>query len=221
MTITTSYRSEDNKNTLCRAPLSKYRLVHWMVDILKNFMSDPINLRDERISKLLKIQDGTDINDCKGLFIVDVPFNTDTRKACTTPAIMVSAGESSYPIEPLNYGVGATAGAINAMQQYERTVSKNIGLQIALVTESCDGTLLLTDIVEDFLLRFEHQFTANGMIHRFKVMGSSAPKQIKSGEGLNAKDIYQVVISANAVGGVTWTSDTQGPVFRGVSLFNQ
>lgn len=217
-TITTDYTDKANENTLACAPLTKYRLTHWLVDLLKNFMSDPINLRDERISRLLNIQDGQAPDACKSLFIVDVPFNTDTRKACTTPAIMVSAGETQYPQDaPLNYGWGARAGAINAMQMYKRQVTRIISATVAVITESCDGTCLLTDIIEDFLVRISKEVKANGMIHQFNVMNSSSPKRIGAGEGMNAKDIYQSVISLAVMGGIAWTADTQGPVFRGVS----
>lgn len=215
-TVLTSYTEKANKNTLCGAPLSKYRLVHWMVDLLKNFIADPINLRDERIARALKIQDGRGIDDCKGLFVVDVPYNTDTRKAANTPSIMVSAGESQYPIQPVNYGIGAASGAINARHMYERTVSKAIGLQIAIITESCDGTMLLADIIEDFLMRFEKQFPGDGMVQQFALQGSSATKRIAIGEAQNAKDNYQMVINAIVRGALTWTADTQGPVFRGI-----
>ena len=215
MTIVTSYTEKDNKNTLEGAPLSKYRLTHWLVDLLKNFMSDPINLRDDRIARLLRIQDGRGIDDCKGLFIVDVPFNTDTRKACTTPAIMVSAGDTTYPLAPLNTGFGLNEGDINAQMMYERMYARQIKAFVAVVTESCDGTLLLAGIIEDFLVRADLMLDQDGMVQQLTVEGSSAPRRIGTGEAMNAKDIYQVVISLNAIGGIAWASDTQGPVYRG------
>lgn len=216
-TIVTDYTEKATENTLCGAPLTRYRLVHWLVDILKNFMADPVNLRDDRLSRLLNIQDSPGADFCRSLFIVDVPYNTDTRKACTTPAIMVSAGETQYPAMPLNAGSDAVAGAIQARQMYERTVPRGIVAAVTVITESCDGTMLLADIIEDFLIRVDELLPIDGMVHKLTLTGGSGIKRITAGEGLNAKDVYQLSLTLTAVGGITWTVDTQGPIFRGVT----
>jgi hypothetical protein len=216
-TIVTDYTEKVTENTLCGAPLTRYRLAHWLVDILKNFMSDPINIRDNRLSVLLNIQDSPGEDFCKSLFIVDVPYNTDTRKACTTPAIVVSVGETQYPMSPLNNGIGNMQGAINARTMYERTVLRSMTATITIMTESCDGTLLLADIIEDFLVRVDLLLPQDGMIQRLNLIGGSTIRKIGTGEGLNAKDIYQLGINISVIGGITWTADTQGPVFRGLT----
>ena len=82
---------------------------------------------------------------------------------------------------------------------------------------SLDGTLLLGGEVEDFLLQNSLLFPRDGMISQFTVTGSEAPTCITQGEGGNAKNLYQTVIGANAVGTVDWIVDTQGPLFRGVT----
>ena len=215
--ITTDYTEKATENTMCGAPLSRYRFVHWLVDILSNFMSDPVNLRDDRISRLLNIQDRPEPDFCRSLFIVDVPFSTDTRKACTTPAIMITAGEVQYPMTPLNNGIGAHEGLINAMMMYERTVVRSVSATITVVTERYDGTVLLADLIEDFLLRADILLPADGMIQKFNLTGSSAIRHISTGEAMHATDIYQIGIGVQAIGGITWTADTQGPVFRGTS----
>lgn len=213
---TTDYTEKKTENTLCGTHLSRYRLGHWLIDILKNFLSDPVNIYDERIRKILMIQDGVDPNDCYALFKVEPPYTMDSRKAGTTPAILVNTTESKYPIVPLN-GVGATLGAINAQQMYRRSVARSMGATIAIVTESCDGTALLTDIIEEFLVRNSLLFPLDGMIGTFSVTGSSAVQRIPAGNAINAKDWYQAVIQVEVTGGLTWTTDTQGPVYRGLT----
>lgn len=214
--IKTDYTEKATKDTLEGAPLSRYRVGHWLIDVLKNFMSDPVNIYDERIRQLLRLQDGTNPDDCKALFRIEPPYSMDTRKAGTTPCILVSTGECSYPFTPINTGVPGTLGAINAQQMYERSVAKAITASVAIVTESCDGTSLLADIIEDFIVKLALQLEDDGMVHNLEIAGSSAPQRIQPGGAANAKDLYQIVISLKTTGAMTWMIDTQGPVYRGV-----
>lgn len=211
--ITTDYTWN---NSLHGAPLSRYRLSHWLVDTLKNFMSDPCNIRDERLRGLLGLQDGVEPDACRALFKVDVPFTQDTRKACTTPCIMVSTGEMSYPFKPVNSGISQTPYAMGVAMTAKGFVPRQLAATIAVVTESCDGTQLLTDTLEDFLVMNAQAFPKEGLVSQLTVAGSTGPQRISIGQALNAKDLYQSTISIVTTGALNWTTDTQGPVFRGV-----
>ena len=215
--ITTDYTAKKNVDTLQYAALTRYRLTHWLVDILKNFFSDPINIKDERLQGLLKMHDGLDETYLNALFRIEPPFTTSSIKACTTPAIMVTAGEMQYPAKPVNAGVGVVQGAIEAQAMYARSMPRTCTATVAVITESCDGTTLLASQIEDFLLFNAVNFQAEGMIHQFSVQGSSAPQRIASDQTGNAKDLYQVTIQIQVTGSVRWTVDTQGPTYRGLT----
>ena len=215
--VTTDY-TRLTENTLKGAPFSRYRFIHWLVDILKNFFSTPMNISDERIKSLLMLQDGASPDACASLFRIEVPYGHDSRKACTTPAVLVSAGETKLTLNPLNNGVGATVSALNAMRRYRRTVGMSIEGKIAVVTESCAGTIQLTDIISDFLIQHSLDFRFEGMLSQFNVLGVSAVEAVPQESGANAKPVYQDVISVMSFGVVTWDSDTQGPVYRGVTI---
>lgn len=217
MTIITSYTSKDTKNTLAGAPLTKYRSMHWLCDILKNFLRDPINIKDERLSKLLVRQDTINTDECYSLFQIGLPYSKDSRKACTTPAIFVSAGTTEYPINTIGRGLDAVTSAINSSPMYKRIVPRKISAKIAILTESFEGTVLLSDTIEDFLVGHSLLFEKEGMVSQFNVLSSSEPEVLDIGSLANAKSLVQIVITVSMWGSIAWTVDTQGPVSRGVT----
>ena len=203
--------------SLSGAPLTRYRFEHWLCDVLKNFFSDPMNIKDERLCMLLSIQDGIASDECRSLFQIDLPYSKDTRKACTTPAILISAGESKYPLRT----VGALGAPVSSLIGYRAARShatyRTIAGNIAVATESLDGTVLLCDAIEEFLLVNNTALTMDNMVSQLNVIGSSAPQGISAGEAANAKDIVQSIISVEAVGGIAWETDVQGPTYRGLT----
>jgi len=216
-TITTDYTESAQINTLCAAPLTRYRFAHWLCDVVRNFMSDPEHIRDERLRGLLWPQDGIEPDNCRASFQVGLPLAHDSRKACVTPALLVSAGQQTYPASFINAGVAAeeTVTGIGAM--YEGTAVRQVAGKIAVVTESLDGTLLLCDMLEDYLVAAGPLLQSDGMVQKLTLEGSSEPAMIRVGEAANAKELFQSVIGVTAAGGITWTTDTQGPVYRGVT----
>lgn len=216
--ITTDYTKTGNPNTLTPGPLSGYRLMHWMRDVLMNFFSDPINIKDERISKLLCMQNGPSETTLNALFRVGLPYDGDVPKAGTTPCILVSLGETTYPVKTFNTLIGPQTSAIGSTAAHSGMQWKSIGMRIAVVTESYDATVLIGGIIEDFLIMHARLFPSdNGMISDFAVLGSSAPQKIEVDQVGNAREIYQLVITVTASGGIAWTIDSQGPVFRGIT----
>ena len=217
-TIKTDYTEKATRDTLQGARLDKYRLSHWLCDILRNFFSSPVNIHDERLVSLLFRQDGHEPDACCAKFLVARPMSKDTRKAAVTPAILVSAGECTYPVTPLNNGLDSINGAIEARAMYQRHAFRKINIRVAVLTESLDGTELLTGIIEDFLVLNTLQLQVdNGAVSQFNVLGSSEAQQISIGEAHNAKELYQEVINLSVAGSVVWSTDTQGPVYRGLT----
>ena len=99
----------------------------------------------------------------------------------------------------------------------EAFVARKLGGQIAVLTESLDGTYLLSEIIELFMATHKYLFQRdNGAVSQFNVLGSSGVQMIQIGQAGNAKELYQDVISVSAVGTVSYMFDTQGPIFRGL-----
>ena len=218
MTITTDYTAKANANSMRRGTAQQYRLVHWLKDILKNFLCDPVNIKDERISKLLRLQDGASEETLRALFTVGLPYSKDSIKAGITPAIIVSLGDTAYPHTSFNSLPPAITSEIGSRSMSSGVKYKAMGCGVSVLTESYDGTILLCGLVEDFLNINENLLLADsGMLSEFKVTGSSAPQELKAGGAHNAKTIYQSTIKISTLGGISWSTDTQGPVFRGLT----
>ena len=214
--ITTDYTKAGNPDSLKPGAFSAYRLMYWMVDILKNFFADPINIKDERLQSLLWRQDDDSKDErLHAVFDIGAGYAPFTQKAHTTPMMVVLVGDTTH----LHAGVnlqGAVANALNgSMPMYQGQRTKQIPLMISVTTESYDGTVLLAGIIEDFLTMHEKLLVTDcGMISSFRVMGTTAPK--KTDDQAQAKDTYESIIQIQTTGCIGWTIDTQGPVFRGV-----
>lgn len=215
--ILTDYTAKGNPDTMKGGAISAYRMLYWMKDILCNFMADPINIKDERICKILNLQNGATPEKLNALFNVGVAYSESTKKAGTTPVIFISLGPRQYPIRGINQIGAAPVALCGATPMNEGVRHKVINMVITIMTEKHDSTVVLTDLIEDFLLINETELIQdNGMISEFHVTGVSQPEYLEIGRTTNAKCLYQQKISIQSVGGISWTKDTQGPVYRGM-----
>lgn len=216
--ITTNYTAAANPDTMLGGALSSYRMLYWLKDILCNFMADPVNIKDDRICKILNMQNGPTPEKLNALFSVGVAYTENTQKACTTPMIFISLGPRNYPITGINE-VGGLPIAIGWNAPAGEVIRhKTINLVITIMTEKYDSTIVFTDLIEDFLLLNDTLLKAdNGMISEFHVTGVSEPEFKQIGTSAHAKEIYQQKIGIQVVGGISATRDTQGPVFRGLT----
>ena len=217
MTITTDYTEQANPDTLYGGALSSYRTLYWLKDILVNFLADPVNVKDDRICKILNMQNGATPEQLNALFDVGVAYSESTKKACTTPKIFISLGAKQYPARSINQvGTGAIADC-GAIPMYLGVRHKTINVIITVMTEVYDSTVVFTDLLEDFLLINEIELAQdNGMISEVHVTGVTEPQFINVGQSTHAKCIYVQKISLQITGGISWTTDTQGPVYRGM-----
>lgn len=215
--IITNYTEAAKIDTMKGGAISSYRMLYWLRDILSNFMADPINIKDERICKILNMQDGATPEQLNALFAIGVSYNDSTKKACTTPLIYISLGPRQYSIGGINQIGSDKIALCGATPMHMGVKHKTIHMVITIMTEKHDSTVVLTDLIEDFLLINETLLIQdNDMISEFHVTGVTAPEILVAGTGAHAKDIYQQKISVTATGGISWTADTQGPIFRGV-----
>lgn len=219
MKITTDYTTESNPDNLLGGALSAYRSLYWLKSILQNFLSDSINIKDERLAWVFNFQDDdSDATKIDGLFEVDVAYSDKTKTACRTPMIFITLGSRQYSVRGINViGMGevASCGTIPMSQGARHKV---IPMNITVVTEKYASTVALAELMEDFMLINENLFVAdNHSISEFHVAGVSEVRAENIGEGPHAKVVYEQNIGVYVVGGISWTTDTQGPVFRGVT----
>jgi len=217
--ITTDYTEAANPDTMLGGAISSYRMLYWMKDILCNFLSDPVNLKDSRICKILNMQNGSSPEKLNALFDVGVTYSERTQKACTTPMIIISLGPRTYATRGINQIGSEPMAIVGNPPLWMGVRHKTINLVITIITEKHDSTVVFTDLIEDFLLINENLFIQdNGMISEFHVTGVSAPEAQLPGNSSNPKPIYLQKIGISVTGGISWNTDTQGPTFRGVQM---
>jgi hypothetical protein len=217
MTITTNYTKEANPDTLYGGAMSSYRTLYWLKDILMNFMADPINIKDARLCKLLNMQNGSTPEQLNALFDIGVAYTENTQKACTTPKIFISLAGLQYPPGSINKTGSTPVAMCGARPMYVGKRMKVTNIVITVMTEKYDSTVVFTDFLSDFLLINEFELARdNGMISEFHVKEVTAPEFEQVGKSTHAKCIYTQKILIQTMGGISWTTDTQGPVFRGI-----
>lgn len=220
MTITAEYTDTSGGalSTLHGAQLTKYRACHWLCDVLRNFFSNPINIMDERLADLMGLRAGAEYDDICKLVRVGTAYLRDDAFAGHTPLVLIGAGESRYPVGTIGNGILAPALPIGRTAAAVVRKNKSVGLSVMVITESYDGTMLLSDELEGFLVRYGHMTPMDGMISQLVVSGTSGIEQVAEGAMANAKQLYQCSIGLTVLGQVAWQEDTTGPVFRGVSV---
>lgn len=214
--ITTDYTAAANVDTLGPGQFQMYRIVHWLRDIICNLFSSSINIRDERLAGLLRLQDGELPTQLDAMFRVDVPYNPKSIiKAGTTPAVIVSAGQSSYMNNTLTITGTVPTSLLKDAGAYTGCKLIKSTLQITTITESYDGTLLLSNLIEQFLATHELELRRDcPCLSQFTVLGASGPQEIPQDQLMNADSLYQSAIDISIAGSISWNTSTQGPLFR-------
>ena len=209
---TTDYTEEP---TLFQGFGQQYRISKYIKDILNNWFADQRNILDPRIRKLMYVK-GQLNKDCLKL---GCAFDPNKIYAGTTPAIIVSVGDITYNPRHINQP-GNPAFNKNPMQSpILDWVIKNIPIIISVITESYDGTLLLTELVEMFL-KMNLNVIAHDInnINAIDIQQVGAVKEVPTGQAGNAKQLFASNIVMPVASILSWTSDTQGPVFKGIGL---
>lgn len=207
------------QNTLGKGISQQYRIMKYFKDIINNWLADPINIKDSRLAFLLYDANGNLNKDCVK---TGTSFDPDEQYHGTSPAIIISLGDITYIRR--NLGPGSTPGFnSNPMLPVASDFKfKNIPLQITVITQNNDGTILLAQLIQVFIGINCNSFVAdNPNICSFNLTGVSKPQQIKASQLGNAKDLYVSQISMNAVSTLVWSVDSQGPVFKGITNINK
>lgn len=193
------------------------RIVKYIRDIILNWLAQPRNIKDKRILSMLYLPNGQLRPGCVK---VDTPYDPDKAFAGTTPAIVVSRGSIQYNIHPVNNNTVNPQFRINKTQApIAKFRLKVMPVNIAVVTQSHDGTDLLAELLQLFLamncdaIRKDCQ-----LLNFFDVAQVSQISAVKPAQLGNAKQLYMSTIKLTIGTHITWTQDTQGPVFKGIRL---
>lgn len=205
-----------DKPTFNSGYTQQYRIQKYFRDLINNWFADSRNIKDDRLLSLMYTPQGKLSKDCVK---TGVPFDPNGIYAGTTPAIIVSLGDISYVHKPINRA-GNSAFTHNPTQPMNKQVRyKMIPINISVITQSYDGTVLLAQLLELFFVMNSQSIQADcNSLSYVNVQGVSAPQAIKPGSNGNAKQLYACNISITTSGTVGWVHDTQGPVFRGITV---
>ena len=218
MSVTTDYRKGSNPNTMQAGGMNEYRLLMYFVDLVRNFFSDTINIKDERLLALLE---AVDIRNGVGKYVIaGTPFKEDMRESCTTPSIRVGLGEVNCNAISTLENVLPTQSPAGWLS-HRRPHFESCGITVAVIAESYDGVILLSTMLKDYLMCNNQAIIADSrMLNALSIDGTSAPEHIAIGQAGNAKDIFQRTIKLTAMGTYMHFTDVQGPVFKGVRITN-
>ena len=193
------------------------RIVKYIRDLILNWLSQPRNIKDKRILSLLYLPNGELRPGC---IKVDTPYDPDKAFAGTTPAIIISRGAIRYDIHPVNNNTVNPAFRQNRTQApIAKFKLKTLPVNISVVTQSHDGTDLLAELLQLFLamncdaIRNDCQLLSYFDVDQISQITAIKPAQMGA-----AKQLYLCSIKLTVGSYITWTQDTQGPVFKGIRL---
>lgn len=218
MSVTTDYRQTANPDTMQAGGMNEYRLLMYFVDLVRNFFSDVINIKDERLLALL---DAVDIRNGIGKYVIaGAPFKEDMRESCTTPSIRVGLGEVNCNAVSTLENVLPTQSPAGWLS-HRRPHFEACGITVAVIAENYDGVILLSTLLKDYLMCNNQAIVADSkMLNSLSVTGTTTPEHIALGQAGNAKDIFQRTINLSTMGTYMHYTDVQGPVFKGVRITN-
>lgn len=190
----------------------QYRLKKYFRDVLLNWLSQPENILDNRIRKML-FQSNGQLK--RQLIRVDTPFDKDSKYAGSTPSVVISGGPIQY--QPRQVTLGPAWPAIPTMRSaFGHTRKKSISLVFSVVAQDYDQVDLLTQLLQLFLLVNANSIVKDcPMLSSFDVLRLDAPTAVET--SMHSKQVYSCSIHTQATGYVGWTEDTQGPVFKGLT----
>lgn len=205
-----------DKPTFQSGYAQQYRIQKYFKDILNNWFADSNNIKDPRILKLLYNSKGELNKDC---IKTGCLYDPDGKYAGTTPAVVVGLGDIQYRHHPANRGGNVSFQSNRTQPPIYEWRLKVIPVSVTVITESYDETVLLTQLIQLFLtmnsVAIERDYNNLSSV---AVMGVSAPQVIPSGQAGNAKQLFSSSISITASSALAWTFDTQGPVFKGITV---
>lgn len=204
-------------NTFPQNVLQQSRIIKYIRDIINNWFSDPINIRDQRLRRQLFDNDQLK----RGTIKIGTSFNDSNQFIGTTPDISVSLGDIIYQHPAINT-IGNNAFASNPTLAPALNIhNKTIPIAITITTQSYDATMLLTQLLQLFIVANIDIIREDcAMLDTLRMHKITAPIPVQPGQAANARQLYKSVIQLVTVGHVMNAIDTQGPIFNGLQFTN-
>lgn len=200
-----------------RPSLGRFNLTHWLCDELSLRLSQPGLSGNARLEELLRPSLEA-VDPRRRLVRIGTPHSRDIVLACYTPAIMISVSQAQPTEIPLNCLAAPLDPVTYTLNGSVSCIAKSMQIQLAVVTESPDSTMLLADTVELAILALSKSIPDDCPAQAITYSGSSPVEMLPSESTGNPKPVFQEVISAGAFGSVAWETRTTAPVFRGVGI---
>ena len=179
------------QNTFKSGVSQQYRIMKYFRDILNNWFADQKNIKDQRLVYLLYDKEGNLNKDC---IKTGTAFDSDKIYTGTTPAVIVSIGDITYSHRPLGSGTNIAFYNNPVQAQFCNFKIKNIPIQISIITQHHDGTVLLAQLIQTFLnINCDSFVQDNNSLSAVDVMSISKPQQLKASQAGNAKDLYIII----------------------------
>lgn len=205
------------QNTFRQDVFQQYRLLKYIRDILLNWFSDPANIQDQRLAFQLYKRGQLNKQHIK----LGTAFNQQNQFIGTTPSITIQLGDITYQSPNINIQ-GNPNFYRNPMESPTVNVKyKIIPISIVVTTQGYDSNVVLTQLIQMFLAANINFIQADcTMLDSSSIQRVSKPTLVKAGQAANAKQLYKSQITLLAKGHIIWSTNTQGPVFQGISFNN-
>lgn len=205
------------QNTFRQDVFQQYRLVKYIRDLLLNWFSDSANIEDQRLASQLYKKGKLNKQNIK----IGTAYNHQNQFIGTTPSITVQIGDIQYQNLGINFQ-GNPNFLRNPMQAPTVNMKfKTIPIIISVTTQGYDSNMVLTQLIQMFLAANINFIQADcTMLDHSSIQKVTKPTPIKPGQAANAKQLYKSQIMLTAQGHVIWSTNTQGPVFQGISFNN-
>lgn len=210
-TVVTDYTAK--VDTLEPAIPSPYRLLKYMQGLLQNWASQQSNIQDQRLLGIFGSNQQIPQNiKC----IIGQAFDADGKYAGTTPAFIVSLTDTTYEARP-SFPGGDTTSVMQPNTRLLCSRRQIMQFNITIITQSYDATLLLSQILARFLIRNAMYIAQDcRMLQSLQILKVDAPNLVET--KMQSKQVYGAAIHGVTSSYLSWIVDTQGPVFKGVTV---
>lgn len=209
--VVTDYTVPD---TLQAANTYQYRVLLYFRDIIQNWMQDARNIQDKRLTLDLYDAEG---RLKPGVLRFGTLYNVQGKFQGTTPSFTLGLGDVEYNTQDVNICGNAQSSWDPTAPLESYDAFKSFALQINVVAQQYLATVRLAEQLQRFLLLNATSIVGDARIAACRVRRVTAPRAIQAASAGNTKQVYQSSIILELGGVVSWTRDTEGPVFRGLT----
>lgn len=206
----TDYRQEQST---MQGPIFPSRFGAYLLDVLKQWFADPRNNPVEAL-KGLRYVDGDSISalNTSNVFL-GIEWPEDQRVSGKTPAVLVSYGN----LVSAPQGT-AISMATSHFPGHQKLINMSYDIALIVRTAAYAGTQVLSEALFTYLNTYAKQIKEDAGLSSFVAL-QVTPPMLSQSPG-DSKDVFSASIVCKVTCMYTSTTDTTGPVFRGISLKN-